>query len=157
MVCFLVLMVRFFFRETAGEGGALVLALRYAASASLLAFAVGIGMSALGGPRVGETGNLLPLHAAGFHGLQAIPLVALLLKWASAPEGEVRRAVHLAGLLWLAACFAIAWQTFQGRSVLGPSAATGIAAAVLLLWAVIAWKALLSFRRSGARLEFLAA
>ncbi len=157
MVWFLVLVVRFFFRPTTGEGGPLVLALRYGAAASLLAFGVGIAMSALGGPRVGESGNLLPLHAAGFHGLQAIPLVALLLGWAQVPEEKSRRAVHLAGLAWIAACLAIAWQTAQGRSVLESSAATAIAAAVLLAWAFIFSKALLAFRRSGARLDFLAA
>jgi hypothetical protein len=107
-------------------------------------------MSALGGPGVGESGNLLPLHAAGFHGIQAIPLVALLLGWARAPEAVARRAVHLAGLAWIAACFAIAWQTSSGRSVLEPSAATAIAAAVLLAWGLILARALLAFRRSAA-------
>ena len=157
MVCFLALMMRFFFRPTTGEGGVLNLALRYGTAASLLAFGVGIAMSALGGPGVGERGNLLPLHAAGFHGIQAIPLVALLLGWARVPEGMARRAVHLAGIAWLAACLAIAWQTASGRFVLEPSAATAIAAAVLLAWALILARALLAFRRSGARLDFLAA
>lgn len=157
LVCFLVLLARFFFRSTTGEGGALILALRYGASACLLAFGVGIAMSALGGPRVGESGNLLPLHAAGFHGLQAIPLVALLLEWARAPHSESRRAVHFAGLAWITACLAIAVQTFSGRSVLEPSAATGVALLLLLAWALILFKAFLAFRRSGARLDFLAA
>ncbi len=154
MVLFLVLMIRFFFRPTTAERGVLTLALRYGTAASLLAFGVGIGMSVFGGPGVGESGNLLPLHAAGFHGIQAIPLVALLLGWARVPEGRARRDVHLSGIVWLAACLAIAWQTSSGRSVLEPSAATAIAAAVLLAWALIFWKALLSFRRSGARLDF---
>jgi hypothetical protein len=157
LVCFLVLMARFFFRPTVGEGGALILALRYGTAACLLAFGVGIAMSAFGGPRVGESGNLLPLHAAGFHGLQAVPLVALLLNWARAPQAESRRAVHLAGLAWIAACLAIAWQTSSGRSVLEPSAATAIALLLLLAWGLILSKALLAFRRSGARLDFLAA
>jgi hypothetical protein len=157
MICFLALMARFFFRPTRGEGGALNLALRYGGVASLFAFGVGIAMSALGGPRVGESGNFLPLHAAGFHGLQAIPLVALLFAWARAPEAETRRAVHLAGVAWISACLAIAWQTSSGRSVLEPTAATGIALLVFLAWALVVSKALLRFRRSGARLEFLAA
>jgi hypothetical protein len=157
LVCFLVLMLRFFFRSTAGEEGLLVLSLRYGTAASLLAFGVGIAMSVLGGPRVGETGNLLPLHAAGFHGLQAIPLVALLLGWARAPTAESRRAVHLAGLAWISACLAIGWQTAHGRSLLEPSAATAVAAAVLVAWAFILSRALVAFRRSGVGLDFLAA
>jgi hypothetical protein len=150
MVCFVVLMMRFFFRPTTGEGGVLTLGLRYGTAASLLAFGVGIAMSALGGPGVGESGNLLPLHAAGFHGIQAIPLVALLLGWARVLEAVARRAVHLAGLAWIAACFAISWQTSSGRSVLEPSGATAVAAAVLLAWALILARALLAFRRSSA-------
>jgi hypothetical protein len=156
LVCFVVLMKRFFSRTTSGEGGLLVLALRYGTVASLLAFGVGIAMSASGTPNVGDSGNLLPLHAAGFHGLQAIPLIALLLTWARVPEGEARKAIHLAGVAWLAACLAIGWQTVSGRSVLEPSAATGLACAVFVVWSVIFAKALLAFRRSGARLDFLA-
>jgi hypothetical protein len=157
LVCFLVLMLRFFFRPTTGEGGPLVLALRYGTVASLLGFAVGITISANQSAHVGATGNLLPLHAAGFHGLQAIPLVALLLAWARVPDGEASRAVHLAGLAWLAFCLAIAWQTWTGRSVLQPSGAIAVASVLLLVWALTLWKAFLSFRRSGARLDFLAA
>ncbi|HJS75730.1 MAG TPA: hypothetical protein VJ921_15665 [Vicinamibacteria bacterium] len=157
LVCFLVLMLRFFFRPTAGEGGPLVLALRYGTVASLLGFGVGITISAQGTAHVGATGNLLPLHAAGFHALQAIPLVALLLAWARVPEGDARKTVHLAGVSWLAACLAIAWQTSTGRSVVDPSGPVLVAGALLLVWAFTLSKALLAFRRSGARLDFLAA
>jgi hypothetical protein len=157
LVCFLVLMLRFFFRSTAGEGGALVLALRYGTAASILGFGVGITISMLGTAHIGDTGNLLPLHAAGFHGLQAVPIVALLLAWAGASEEESRKAVHLAGIAWLAICLAIGWQTWTGRSVLEPSAAMAVAGAVLLVWALVVTKAFLAFRRSGARLDFLAA
>jgi hypothetical protein len=157
MVSFLVLTLRFFFRPTTGERGTLVLALRYGTVASVLAFGVGISMSALQGPHVGESGNLLPLHAAGFHGLQAIPLVALLLGWGGAPESESRKAIHLAGLAWIAACLAIAWQTATGLSVLAPSAATALAGVFLLAWALILFRAVSAFRRSGARLDFLSA
>jgi hypothetical protein len=157
LVCFLVLMTRFFFRPTTGESGALILALRYGTAASLLAFGVGITMSALGTPYLRANGNLLPLHAAGFHGIQAVPLVALLLGWARVSEAESRKTVHLAGILWLAFCLAIAWQTSAGRSVLEPSGAMAFASAFLLGWAFILSKALFVFRRSGARLDFLAA
>jgi hypothetical protein len=64
---------------------------------------------------------------------------------------------HLAGLAWITACLAIAFQTFSGRPVLEPSAATGVALLLLLAWALILFKAFLAFRRSGARLDFLAA
>jgi len=146
---FLILSARFFFRPTAGEGGVLVLALRYGTVASIAAFCVGIAMSLHQGPRVGATGNLLPLHAAGFHGLQAVPLVALLLTWAGASPDVSRRAVHLAGLAWLTACAAIAWQSLGGRSVLEVSPATVLAVVALAVWAVLLLRAALIFRRGG--------
>jgi hypothetical protein len=157
LICFLVLMTRFFFRPTSGEGGALVLALRYGALASLLAFGVGIAMSVHGGPRIEPAGNLLPLHAAGFHGLQAIPLIALLLGWAGVSPGDARRAVHLGGTAWLLACLAIAWQIGGGRSVLEPAPASAAALLVLIGWTAVFLRALIAFRRTGARPGFLAA
>jgi hypothetical protein len=149
-VLFLILAARFFFRSTAAEGGALVLALRYGAVAAVLAFGVGIAMSLHGGPRVGPSGNLLPLHAAGFHGLQAVPPVALLMAWSRASGEASRRAVHLTGLAWLAACAAIAWQSVSGRSVLELSAATAAAAAALAVWGALLLRAALAFRRGGS-------
>ncbi len=148
-IAFLILSARFFFRPTTGEGGVLVLALRYGTVASVAAFFVGITMSLHQGPGVGAAGNLLPLHAAGFHGLQAVPLVALLLTWAGTSSDLSRRAVHLAGLAWLTACAATAWQSFGGRSVLEVSPATVLAVLALAVWAFLFLRAALTFRRGG--------
>jgi hypothetical protein len=155
MICFLVLMARFFLRPAEGPSGPLVVALRYGAVASTLAFAVGIAMSFHGGPRVGPGGNLLPLHAAGFHGLQSIPLVALLFSWAGAEERAARKAVHVAGLAWLGACAAIARQSGSGRFLLEPSPASALAVSFLAVWAVVLGRAVKSFLRHGAWPESL--
>ena len=114
-------------------------------------------MSVQGGPRVEPSGNLLPLHAAGFHGIQAIPLIALLLGWAGVPNEDARRAVHLGGLFWLAACLAIAWQVGSGRSTFEPSPASATACLFLAGWAVLFLKSLVAFRGAGVRPSFLAA
>jgi hypothetical protein len=150
MICFIVLVARFFWKSTRGVGGPLVLALRYGAVASLLAFGVGIAMSALGTPDVGPSGNLLPLHAAGFHALQAVPLVAILLGWAKVEERAASKAVHAAGLTWIAACAGIAWQSGGGRSLLEPSAASALAAAALVGWGIVTARAVTVFLRKGA-------
>lgn len=142
MICFCALCFRFFFRSTSGEDGPLVLALRYGTAASMLGFGIGIAMSAFGGPGYGGGGNLLPLHAVGFHGLQAVPLVALLGRWGGQEAGAVRSAVHVAGLAWLGLCLGVAAQSFGGRSVLEPSLATGAAFFALLLWGSILARAL---------------
>lgn len=135
MVCFIVVAAKYF-RASATP---VSVAVRYGSLAALLAFGVGIWMSVVTqGRQVPEAGNLLFLHAAGFHGLQAVPLVGLLLAWARAPEALARRRVHLAGLCWLGACTAIAWQSGSGRPVLEVAPATLAAAVLLHGWLAIA-------------------
>ena len=150
MICFIVLTLRFFFRSTDDRDGPLVLALRYGSVAALLAFGIGIAMSVRGSPRVAEAGNLLSLHAAGFHGLQAVPLVALLFRWAGRSLEDARASVHLAGILWLVACVAIAFQSFGGYSLFEPSVASALAVLALGAWAVLFTRAARAWKAAGA-------
>lgn len=144
-LCFLILMARFFSRKRTP----LVVALRYGAVAAVGGFAIGIVMSALGGPGYGGNGNLLPLHAAGFHGLQAVPLIALVLGWAGVPDVKAMRSVHAGGLLWLVFCGSIAWQSFSGQHLLIPSVATAIATLALGLWTILFARSLVDLQQSG--------
>ncbi len=153
---FLVFAWRVLKRSLSGPDGLLALGVRYACGSTLLAYAVGFCMQALGGARVGATGNLLPLHAVGFHGLQAVPLVALLLRWSVVPQDAARRWVHAAGLTWFALAAAVAWQTVLGRSVLEVSPVTLLAGALFVSWAALAGLAALAWYRSGLRLPRLA-
>lgn len=142
LISFIVLAVKFFMAEAT----LINLAVRYGAVASFVAFGVGEGMSLVTqGRHVGEAGNLLFLHAAGFHGLQAIPLLGLLLTWAKAPESTTRRNIHVAGLVWLGACLAIAWQSISGRSVVELAPATAAAALFFLAWLFFAVVAIRSW------------
>ena len=86
---------------------------------------------------------------SGFHGLQAVPLVALILGWARVPVEAARRWVHVAGITWLGTCAAIAWQTARGQSVLEISAATLLAFGLLAGWLVCAVMASVAWRRAG--------
>ena len=150
MICFIVLTLRFFFRSTEDRDGPLVLALRYGSVAALLAFGIGIAMSVRGSPRVADAGNLLPLHAAGFHGLQAVPLIALAFRWAGRSAEDARASVHLAGIFWLIACVAIAFQSFGGHSLLEPSAASTLAVLAFGAWAVVFTRAARAWKMAGA-------
>ena len=94
MGLFVVLAAKYFRASSAP----LVVAVRYGSVACFIAFGVGIVMSAINGRQVGDEGNLLVLHAAGFHGLQAVPLVALLFEWAKADRSTSGPLVHLAGV-----------------------------------------------------------
>ncbi|HEX7239188.1 MAG TPA: ABA4-like family protein [Longimicrobiaceae bacterium] len=137
-------------RRMDGADGPLLLAVRYGAASTFAAFAAGVWMSAVQGSRAGAEGSILPLHAAGFHGLQALPLVAVLLIWAGVPAPRARPWVHAAGWAWLTACAAIAWQTIEGRALTDLSPAMGVAAGSLLAWAVVAALAARAWTGAGA-------
>lgn len=130
MVLFVVLAWRYVRRRSTPLG----LAVRYGAATALLAFAVGVGMTVIEGRTVGSAGNLLPLHAVGFHGLQAVPLVALLMIWAGAPANVAKRRIHMAGLAWAGVCLAVLWQTVEGAAPLEPSPALAAAFVCLAAW-----------------------
>jgi len=149
IVSFLFLACRFFGGRGAVKDRVLLVAIRYACAAALLAMAAGLWMSANQGSEVGAGGSILPLHAVGFHGLQAVPLVALLFGWSRTPAETARRWTHAAGLAWFGACLGIAWQTAVGRSVLEATPATLTTAALLLVWLACVARAARAWSRDG--------
>src|SRR5262249_26772643 len=79
LVLFIGLTGRFFRDDALRDHPRLRTALRYGAIGANFAFFVGVLMSGLQGRFVNGSGDLMAIHAAGFHGLQAVPLVALML------------------------------------------------------------------------------
>ena len=81
----------------------LLMGARYGMLAALVAVFGGVLMGTVfSGREVGNAGNLLVSHAVGFHGLQAVPLVAWLLERSNLSFGVAQRWAHLAGGSWLA-------------------------------------------------------
>lgn len=135
LVLFVILM-RLFFRDDAlPDHPALRLALRYSAGGVLIAFGVGILMSAIGGREVGTGGNLMPIHAAGFHALQAVPLVPLLLGGAALPAADVLRWTHVGGVGWLLLCTGLVTQAIMGQPPMAPTPVLGLSVVGALMWA----------------------
>lgn len=68
------------------------------------------------------------------------------------PAGPLALArIHAAGVAWLAAVAAIAWQTVEGRAILDASPAMALAAGSLLAWAVVAALAVRTWLHAGSR------
>lgn len=148
---FTVLAVKLVRRGTGGPEGLILLAFRYAIVATMIAFAAGIWMSFNQGRYTGAAGNILPLHAFGFHSLQAIPLVAWLFSRSAVADQEARAWVHRAGIAWNAACVANAWQTAAGASVTELSPAILAASIAVLAWCVCAIRAASAWRAATGR------
>ncbi|OFW37342.1 MAG: hypothetical protein A3F70_16685 [Acidobacteria bacterium RIFCSPLOWO2_12_FULL_67_14] len=128
-------------------------ALGRAGASILIGFLAGFYLSANQGRFVGETGNLLPLHAAGFHAVQAIPLVALLFAWSAAPVETGKRWLHVAGAAWALACVAIWWRTANGRAVTDLTGAGTLSVVFLGVWTIAALRALVAWRVHGSMMQ----
>lgn len=143
LVLFVDLLARFWSEDALPDHAPLRLSLRYALVAALFAFGVGVVMSLTGSRYIGGGGNMMLLHAAGFHGLQAVPLVALLAG-AGLTGVAASRAVHVAGGAWLLLCTGLLVQAFAGTPPLDPAPGLVLAAAGGALWLVslaLAWRA----------------
>lgn len=146
MVLFLILAWKFF----TAESTPLRIAVRYASVAALVSFGVGIFMSIQNGRMIGQEGNLLLIHAAGFHGLQAVPLVAVLLRWGGVSGDRARAWVHLAGLAWVGLCAAVLLQAASGSAPTALTSSLAAALAFFVGWAVTAVVSLHAWRRQKA-------
>lgn len=150
IVMFLFLTWRFFRNRNEVNDRLLLLAIRYGCVMTIFGFVAGVLMGANQGSEVGAAGSMLPFHAAGFHGLQAVPLVALLLSWSHMPLDAARRWVHASGLAWLGLMAAIAWQTVKGHSVLEPTLAMLLAGTLMFIWLLCATRAAISWGRASS-------
>jgi hypothetical protein len=145
-VLFVILGLRYFRSDVLANRPVLRLGVRYGAAAVGISFAIGIVMSVNKGRNVGNHGNLLLSHGLGVHGLQAIPVVALLVS-AGRAVPSARTWLHAAGAGWLVACTAALGQALLGRPPLDASVLTAVIVAGFALWAVVATYAFFSWRR----------
>ena len=147
-VLFVILGLRFFRSDVMADRAALRVGVRYGAAAVALSFAVGIMMSVNSGRHIGEDGNLLLSHGLGVHGIQTIPIVALLVAAAGTTPPPTTW-LHTAGIGWLAACTVALVQALLGHPPLEASLLTTMIVAGLALWAVGASHTLLTWRRTA--------
>jgi hypothetical protein len=146
-ILFVILGLRFFRSDVLPDRPVLRVGIRYGVAAVWISFAVGIVMSFNSGRDIGDEGNLLLSHGLGVHGVQALPLVALVL---AAAAGAPRVTwLHAAGIGWLAACGAALLQALLGRPPLETSLLSALIVAGLVTWAAGAGHTLLTWRRTA--------
>jgi hypothetical protein len=145
-ILFVLIGLQFFRSDVLSDRRELRLGVRYAAVAVALSFAVGIVMSINSGRQIGDDGNLLLSHGLGVHGIQALPVAALLFAVGTraAPTW-----LHAAGIGWLAACTAALAQALLGHPPLEASLVTGLIVAGLAVWTTAVGAAVISRRRAG--------
>lgn len=142
-VAFVVLGRRFFRSDVLADRPILRTGIRYGVVAVWLSFGVGIVMSIVAGREIGAAGDLMLTHALGVHGIQAVPLVALLLA-SRAPLARASVRVHAAGAAWVVACAAALAQSLAGRPPFEASALPAVTLVGLAVWAVVGSDALLA-------------
>ncbi|WP_152619314.1 hypothetical protein [Cohnella kolymensis] len=142
------LMLQFFTARSYQINPLLVLGIRYGLLASMLGFASGLWMAVVQSRYFGEHGNILDVHFLGFHGLQAAPVLALLLGKCTAAVVRRHRLLHAAGLLWFALAAYAFVPTYLGRSLFTWSDPWVLPVYVLLaVWAAVAIGVLVMFMR----------
>lgn len=135
VVLFAVLARGYFRRDVLVDHPPLRAAVRYGVAAIAFSFGVGIIMSVLTSRFVGS-GNLMPVHAAGFHGVQAVPLVALLAGWTTLAPHVQMRLTHAAGIGWLLICVGALGQGVGGQATFALTPPLLVALAGGVLWLV---------------------
>jgi hypothetical protein len=133
---FVILFRRFFRDDVLPDRPALRLALRYAAVSAAFGFGSGLWMSAINSNHVGGA-NVLPMHALGFHGLQALPILGWLLARAGGKVERQLQMVHAAGLCWIGASFFVLLNTALGMAPGATSFHNGAAALLLAVFGLI--------------------
>jgi len=147
MVLFIILFLPFFRGEALSDHPTLRLALRYGGGAAMFGFGAGVAMSVVNGRSAGAAGDLMMIHAAGFHAVQAVPLVALLAGAGALPEALARRWTHLAGAGWLLLCVGLAVQAWLGRPPTEPALGLSLAATGFAVWGLAVVVAMRGRRR----------
>lgn len=104
-----------------------------------------------GGPGLPATGwstrhgDVRVAHFVGLHAVQALPLLALLLRRRLMPPARVARSIIVAGGSYAALFGILLWQALRGQSIVAPDAVT---ATVLGAWIVLTAAGFLLARRT---------
>ncbi len=145
-----------FFRTKESERcpSLLKVGIEYGLVTTAMGMASGIWMSILQGRFVAESGNIIWLHGFGFHGLQAVPLIAWLLLRADVDRRIASRLAHIGGVSWAACIALIGLQTLLGRDLYTWEALPMLSLVAAVLWVGVIAKATLEWVQRSSDLSF---
>lgn len=140
-VCLVYVLIRLWKDHKRADG--FNLSLRYGFLSNLLGVLSGVWMILLQGRMTGEGVDIMLLHFIGFHGYQAVPIIAWLLKPVDGSIPHPRRMIHLGGLAWMALYLFLLFQFAFGYSVFDLTVYSLLALSSLILYLVAVMFALL--------------
>ncbi|MBD5797259.1 hypothetical protein BHU24_05065 [Bacillus pseudomycoides] len=135
---YVVLAWKFFCSGSMNQHSIFILSIRYGMISTILAFVAGLWMIIIQDRFTGIHGNIIWLHGLGFHGLQAIPLIACFLHINHHSSKKTQRhLIHIAGFSWLMAVLLVGLQTILGYSIFKLTTIMIICYGFLLLWSIL--------------------
>jgi len=114
----------------------LTLSIRYAFLSTMVAFAAGIVMSIIQSRYTGTEGNVIVVHGLGFHALQALPILGLLLERSRLAHTRSRLLIHIACSSWMCGLIFASIQTVMGRTIFEWSLLPMLASMMLGIWMI---------------------
>ncbi|RZT15524.1 hypothetical protein [Fictibacillus sp. BK138] len=137
IVCYIILAIKFYLNRNVHKYNLLMKGICYGMVSIMIGFASGIWMIMEQGRYSGATGDILWLHGLSFHGLQAIPLLALFIMKSKIIVKNKIRLIHIGGISWCLALVILGNQTFLGKSIFEPSVHSVALTFILFLWVTI--------------------
>lgn len=114
------------------------LSLRYAFLSNLLGVLSGVWMILIQGRVTGDGVDIMALHFIGFHGYQAVPMIAWLLNQRQDSIDQMQKAVHLAGWSWLSLYFFLLLHFVFGHSIVQMTFYSFAGAISLIIYGLVA-------------------
>ncbi|MCI2253394.1 hypothetical protein L2D08_03330 [Domibacillus sp. PGB-M46] len=110
MVYYVVLAWPFFHSRLLKDRPLLTIGIRYGMATTMLSFSGYLWMITLQSRYTGLEGNVIWFHGLGFHGLQMMPILSLLVERnQSIAEKSWPRLLHAGGTAWLLLVILIGW------------------------------------------------
>ncbi|MBM7839944.1 hypothetical protein JOC54_003224 [Alkalihalobacillus xiaoxiensis] len=151
IVLLMIISIHFWKMRQKTNDSLLKLSIRYALFSILLANSAGLAMVALQGRYLGDSGNFIVLHGAGFHALQSLLIIAWLLERSTGERNFIEKLLKTGCIAWTSAIMTVAIQTGLGRTIFELSPLPILAMICVSVWFVVLCIAIVMYAKSIKR------